>query len=67
MTMYSGDEYYDDDVTSGEFTTGHLDDDMRDALIFAILKVTRDFTRGYLLDLTDTELEEIADEYDVEV
>jgi hypothetical protein len=65
--MYSGDDYYGDDITSGGFGVSYLDDDMRYALIDAILKITRDYARGYLLDLTDVELEELADEYDVEI
>ena len=57
---YSGDEYYSDEITSGEYLT---DDERADMIAFLML--TGDFTEQYLYSLDDAVLYEIYSEYDI--
>lgn len=66
--MYSGDEFYDDEITSGAsyYSMSTMDDDMREAIIDALI-IAAGYTRNALIQLSDDELWELADDFGIEV
>jgi hypothetical protein len=58
--MYSGDDYYEGDITSGEYSEAYDRQEMIDALY-----ATGEFTMELLNILDNEELAELCDEYGV--
>lgn len=62
--MYSGDDYYDDDVTSGMHSIAFLSAFTRKQYIDALALVS-EYTRAVLEILDDLDLLELAEEYEI--
>ncbi len=60
--MYSGDDYYGDDITSGEYNQPA--EYNRQEMIDALMSI-QEFTLELLCILDDEELAELCDEYGV--